>query len=209
MKKILFASLAVCILCEAATPQGSVGSKLPQPANLSQGPRLPEPSYEAADSFIIGPEDVLAVNVWREPELSIAKIAVRPDGKIGMPLLNEIQASGLTPKQLQEDITEGLKKFVANPNVSVIVVEVRSQVVHILGYVGKPGAYMLGGPLTIVELLARAGGLIEFAKSEDIQVVRKEKGKSIRFLFNYKKFIEGTNFDRNIQLRSGDVVTVP
>jgi polysaccharide export outer membrane protein len=197
MRKIIFLFLSVCFSLATVTAQNGPATVTP--------PQTPTVN----DSFIIGPEDVLTVTVWREPELTTNRVNVRPDGKIGVPLLNDVQASGLTTGQLQEQITEGLKKFVADPNVSVIVLEVHSQVVHILGGVNRPGAYILGSPLTVVELLARAGGVTEFAKTEQVQIVRKDNGKNKRFVFNYKKFVEGKNFEQNIQLRSGDVVTIP
>lgn len=206
MRQTVFALLTICMLCTYAMSQ----DKAAKPARSGQRPAAAIPQAAPADdSFFIGPEDVLAINVWREPELTVARIAVRPDGKIGIPLLNDVQASGLTPKELQESITQGLTKFLATPNVSVLVVEVHSRTVHILGSVMRPGLYILGGPLTVVELLARAGGLTEFAKSENIQIVRMDKSKATRFPFNYKKFVEGSDFAQNIALRSGDVVTVP
>jgi polysaccharide biosynthesis/export protein len=162
----------------------------------------------AVEEYVIGPEDVLAINVWKEAELT-SRVIVRPDGKIGMPLLNEIQASGLTPRQLQETITEGLKKYVSGPSVSVIVTEIRSPVVYISGSVGKAGVYVLGAPTTVMELLIRAGGLTEFAKSEEIQVLRPEGATTRRFRFNFKSFSEGRDFQQNIQLRRGDMILVP
>jgi polysaccharide export outer membrane protein len=161
-----------------------------------------------ADEFVVGPEDVLSIIVWHEPELTENKVIVRPDGKIGLPLLNDVQAAGLTPKHLQENITEAFKTFVTDPQVSVLVQEIHSQVVFITGAVKSPGAYPIGGPTTVMELLVRAGGLVEFAKSDEIQIVRKEAGKPRRFVFNYKQFVEGKNYQQNLRLRSGDMVIV-
>jgi polysaccharide export outer membrane protein len=165
----------------------------------------PKPDTE---EFIIGPEDVLSVFVWHEPELT-NKVIVRPDGKIGIPLLNDVQASGLTPKQLQENIAEGLKRFVTGTQVSVVVQEIHSQVIYITGAVAKPGVYPLGGPMTVMEVLVRAGGLAEFAKAEEIQVLRKSGDKPHRFRFNYRSFSEGKDYQQNIQMRNGDMVIVP
>jgi polysaccharide biosynthesis/export protein len=210
MKEVIVTVFAICLFVNAAVAQNAVA----QNAIVDRSPRTntpgaATPADENSDTYLIGPEDVLSINVWKEPEFTSPKVVVRPDGKIGVPLLNDIQASGQTPRQLQERITTGLKKYVSEPNVSVIVLEIRSQAVHIIGSVAKPGLYMLGGPMTVVELLARAGGLTEFAKSENIQIVRKEKGKTNRWLFNYKKFTDGSNFEQNIALQPGDIVTVP
>jgi len=157
---------------------------------------------------VIGPEDVLEISVWREPDLTM-KAVVRPDGKIGVRLLNDVQASGLTTKQLQDRLQTDLSRFVSEPVVSVIITEVRSQVVHVIGSVPRPGVYPLGAPLTIMEILARAGGLADFAKKEEIAIVRTEGGKTQRLLFNYKAFVEGKNLQQNIQMRNGDVIVVP
>jgi polysaccharide export outer membrane protein len=176
------------------------------PAGVKSGAAADAPSD--ADEFIVGPEDVLSIIVWHEPELTENKVIVRPDGKIGLPLLNDVQAAGLTPKHLQENITEAFKTFVTDPQVSVLVQEIHSQVVFITGAVKAPGAYPIGGPTTVMELLVRAGGLVEFAKSDEIQIVRKEAGKPRRFVFNYKQFVEGKNYQQNLRLRSGDMVIV-
>lgn len=192
MKQTLSALFAICML--------SAGGLSEDVKNLP-----PKPDTE---EFIIGPEDVLSVFVWHEPELT-NKVIVRPDGKIGIPLLNDVQASGLTPKQLQENITEGLKKFVTGPQVSVVVQEIRSQNVYVTGAITRPGAYTLGGPMTIMELLVRAGGIAEFAKAEEIQILRKDGDKPRRFRFNYKTFSDGKDYQQNIQLQNGDMVIVP
>jgi polysaccharide export outer membrane protein len=164
---------------------------------------------EVGDDFVIGPEDVLAISVWREPELSVRDVLVRPDGKISLPLVNEIQASGLTTRQLQERIAERLREFVASPNVSVVVIRIASLSVSIVGRVSKPGVYYLGSPMTVLDLLARAGGFQEDAKTKKIKIVRKEAGRTSQFSFNYKDAAEGKNLQQNITLKKGDVVIVP
>jgi polysaccharide export outer membrane protein len=161
------------------------------------------------DDFIIGLEDVLAVNVWKEPELSVKEAVVRPDGKISIPLVGDIQASGSTPKQLQERITDKMKEFVASPNVTVVVVKIGSQSVSIVGQVAKPGVYYLGSPLTVLELLARAGGFREDAKIKKIMIVRQDGQKTSHFGFNYKDVSKGQNLQQNITLKNGDVIIVP
>jgi polysaccharide export outer membrane protein len=168
----------------------------------------PENLLNTFEKYVIGPEDGLSILVWREPELS-TKGPVRPDGKISVPLLNDIQASGLTPQELQELITTGLKKYINDPQVSVIVTEIRSLVVYVTGSVGKPGVYPLGGPMTVMELMVRAGGFGEFAKTDKVQILRKEGTKQVRLHFDYKSFAEGKDLDQNILLKSGDMVIVP
>jgi len=184
-----------------AVSQNARGQRPAPPANE-------KPPVQEDSTFVIGPEDVLMINVWHEPELT-NKVTVRPDGKIGLPLMNEIQAAGLTPKKLQEVITKGLVEFVNSPQVSVIVAEIHSQVVFVSGAVGRAGPYPVGGPMTVMELLIRAGGPTEFAKTQDIQILRKEGTTLKRFKFNYKEFLEGRDDKQNIQLRSGDMVIVP
>jgi polysaccharide biosynthesis/export protein len=173
--------------------------------NTVSGP----PAQSMPSDFVIGLEDVLSVNVWKEPELSVREVTVRPDGKISIPLVGDIQASGLTPKQLQDRISERMKDFVAAPNVTLVVLKIASQSVSIVGQVAKPGVYFLGSPLKVLELLARAGGFREEAKTKNITIVRSEAGQTKHFSFNYKEVSKGQNLQQNIVLRSGDVVIVP
>ena len=163
----------------------------------------------APSDYVIGLEDVLSIGVWKEPDLSAKDLVVRPDGKISLPLINDIQASGLTTLQLQQEITERLKKFVASPNVSVMVTKIVSQSVSIVGAVTKPGNYPMGSPMTVLELLARSGGFREEANPKRIKIVRKEGGTTVQFPFNYKEIVEGKNLQQNITLINGDVVIVP
>jgi polysaccharide biosynthesis/export protein len=204
--KYASALIIVCVLCT-----GTMGQKAPKVAALrpdGQPKVVRQDQQTIPDDYIIGPEDVLSIAVAHEPDLT-NKVTVRPDGKIGVGLLNDVQASGLTPKQLQERITDGLKQFVTVPQVSVIVQEIRSPIVFATGAVSRPGVYQLGRPTSVMELLIRAGGLSEFAKADDIQVLRKEAGKTYRFRFNYKQFVDGSNYAQDIPLRSGDMVIVP
>src|SRR5262249_43939753 len=136
------------------------------------------------------------------------KAIVRPDGRIGVTLLGDVQASGLTTAQLRDSISALLTRYVEQPEVSVVVAEIHSQMVHLIGAVARQGAYALGGPLTVVELLDRAGGINEFTKGESITIVRKDGNQIRRIAFNYKAFIEGKSLQQNIRLRNGDVVVV-
>jgi len=175
-------------------------------------PNATEPSLTASSQdpeYIIGVEDVLSINVWKEPELTLPQIVVRPDGKITIPLINDIQADGLTARQLQDKITGDLKEYVASPNVTVTVLQVLSNSVSIVGQVSVPGTYTMGTPMTVLEVLARAGGLLEYAKKKDIKVIRSEYGRTQQFSFNYKDIIKGKNLKQNIQLQRGDIILVP
>ena len=216
-----YVSILLCVLCvnyvvAAGQPQSTIqkGETPPQPPkNGSLAPQASAPASQPAstppsEDFVIGPEDVLEISVWREPDLTM-KAVVRPDGKIGVRLLNDVQASGLTTKQLQDRLQTDFSRFVSEPVVTVIITDVRSQMVHIIGSVPRPGVYPLGAPLTVMEILARAGGLADFAKKEEIAIVRTEGGKTQRLLFNYKAFVEGKNLQQNIQMKNGDVIVVP
>jgi polysaccharide biosynthesis/export protein len=164
---------------------------------------------ETPAEYVIGPEDVLAINVWREPDLSAKEVLVRPDGKISLPLVGDVQASGATPKQLQDRIVESIRTFVTSPVVAVVVLKIGSRSVSIVGQVAKPGFYYMASPMTVVELLARAGGLREEAKKNRISIIRKEGEKSISYPFNYKDISQGKNLQQNIILKNGDQVIVP
>jgi polysaccharide biosynthesis/export protein len=159
--------------------------------------------------YIIGIEDVLAINVWKEPELTIKDVVVRPDGKISLPLIGDLKADGLSVKQLQGTIAEKLKEFITAPVVTVTVTKIMSRTVSIVGQVVKSGVYPLGSTMTVLELLARAGGLAEDAKPKNIKIFRNEDGKTITFHFNYNDMIAGKNLKQNIPLKNGDEVVVP
>ena len=138
---------------------------------------------------------------WREKELS-GEVTVRPDGKISLPLLNDVTAAGLTPSQLRDRLTESSRKFVEDPNVTVVVRQMNSRKVFITGEVVKPGFYPLTGPATVLQLIAIAGGLKEYANAENISILRMEEGKSLSFRFNYRDVAARRNLAQNIQLRS-------
>jgi polysaccharide biosynthesis/export protein len=159
-------------------------------------------------NFIIGAEDVLDISVWKEPEVSRV-VPVRPDGKISLPLLNDVQAAGLTPAQLAAQLTESLKKYVTSPQVTVIVKTINSQRFYILGEVMKPGAFAMLPGMTVLQALSSAGGFTPFAKMKSIYVLREENGKKVKYPFNYKEAINGKNADQDILLKSGDTIVVP
>jgi polysaccharide biosynthesis/export protein len=166
-------------------------------------------SKDHSDEFLIGNDDVLAINVWKEPEISRA-VPVRSDGKISLPLVGEVQATGKTPKQLQAEITSSLQAYMSGPEVTVIVQEIKSQKFNILGRVARPGSYLLTPPMTVLDAIALAGGFLDFAKSKDIYVLRRAAdGSQARMPFNYKQVIKGTHSEQNVKLEARDTVVVP
>ena len=161
-------------------------------------------------AFIIGNDDLLAINVWKEPDLSSKSIPVRSDGKISLPLVGEIQAAGRTPLQLEQDIESKLKSFITTPEVTVMVEQVNSRKFNILGQVAKPGSYSLSLGSNVMDAIAAAGGLKDFAKKTGIYILRKgPSGQESRIGFNYKDFIKGKNQDQNIKLEPNDTIIVP
>ena len=161
------------------------------------------------DEFEIGVADVLAINVWKEADISRV-LPVRSDGRITLPLIGEIQARGLTAKQLEKEIATRLKEFVSDPEVTVIVQEIHSQNFNILGQVQHPGTFTLAHPITVLDAIALAGGFRDFAKTKSIYVLRQKRdGTSIRLPFNYKDVIKGNTPTQNIHLENGDTLFVP
>jgi len=161
------------------------------------------------DSFIIGDDDVLAINVWKEPDIS-RSIPVRSDGKISLPLVGEVVAAGCTPLQLEQEIATRLKSYMTDPEVTVMVQQINSQKYNILGQVGKPGSYPLTATTTIVDAIALAGGFRDFAKKKGIYILRQNAaGGESRINFNYQDFIKGKNTNQNITLKPHDTVIVP
>ena len=158
--------------------------------------------------FLIGPEDLLDIQVWKNPELS-RTVPVRPDGKVSLPLLNDIHAAGLTPTALRELLTERFKEFVPSPEVAVIVREVHSFKVAVLGAVKMPGRYEVKNPATVLEMIAQAQGLTEFAARDRIVVMRHDGTKTTRVPFNYRKVADGGSEQENFFVRPGDIILVP
>lgn len=164
---------------------------------------------ESGVGLIIGSDDVLVIDVWKEPEIS-RTIPVRPDGKVSLPLIGELQASGLTPGQLQQEISNKLQTFISEPEVTVIVQEVKSQHFNILGQVVRPGSYQLTTSMTILDAIALAGGLRDFAKRKSIYVLRpNQDGSQVRIPFNYKNAIKGIDPVQNAKVASLDTIIVP
>jgi len=174
-----------------------------------EAPKVTVPKSPVENSsFVIGNEDVLAISVWKDPELSRV-LPVRSDGKITLPLIGELQATGKTPKDLQDEIITDLQTFISKPKVTVMVQEIKSKRFNILGHVNKPGSYLLAPPTTVVDAIAMAGGFRDFAKTKSIYVLRDDGGKQIRVPFNYKQVINGSDPDQNIELQPRDTIVVP
>jgi polysaccharide export outer membrane protein len=187
--------------CSEAVAQTSKSDASPKAA-LSA---TPDPQSQ---DFVIGPEDVLGVVFWREAELS-GDVAVRPDGRITLPLIGEVVASGVTPSTLRDQIQQAATKYLSTPNVTVVVRQINSRKAFITGEVKAPGAYALHGPRTVIQLISLAGGVTEFAKTEEISILRQEQSQTRAFKFNYKDVAQGKNVQQNIQLQPGDTVVVP
>jgi polysaccharide biosynthesis/export protein len=186
-----------------------------QQRNLTSQPNSKRPDgtqvLQAATvdpNYIIGPNDELNVNVWKEPDVS-RTVPVRPDGKISLPLLNDIQAAGQTPMQLAADVADKLTKFVQAPQVTVIVTAVNSQRVYVLGEVGRAGAYPMLPNMTVLQAISSAGGFSQYAKEKGVYVLRTENDRPVRFPFNYKEVINGRKSEENILLKPGDTIVVP
>ena len=205
---VFFLISSTYVVCQ--TPASPDAGRAPNSASQSQPSGDPPEGRKAHDaSYIIGNNDVLAINVWKETELS-KSVPVRSDGKISLPLMGEVQAAGRTPLQLENEISEKLKSYITAPDVTVIVEQINSKKFNILGMVGKPGTFSLALPLTVMDAIAQAGGLRDFAKSKDIYVLRqKPDGSTYRIPFNYKDFIKGKNPEQNIRVEPGDTIIVP
>jgi polysaccharide export outer membrane protein len=191
--------LTLAILMAAAMPSFAQPPAQSANGNTAAGVVTP-PDY------VIGPQDVLSVVFWREKDMSVEAV-VRPDGKISLPLLNDVDAAGYTPEALRDAITKAAAKYMAEPSVTVVVKEIKSRMVSITGQVTKSGSYELKQGMTVLHLIAEAGGLLEYADEGHIVVMRKEPAAS--FKFNYKDVIKGKNVQQNIALKPGDIVIVP
>jgi polysaccharide export outer membrane protein len=202
-------------LAQTAPPQAKPPQPAPaqRPSQTAQAPpaakpAVPGPVVATEPGFTIGPEDVIGIFVWREAEVS-GDVSVRPDGMITLPLVRDIKAAGLTPNDLADRIQEALREFITDPSVTVVVRQMNSRKVFITGEVAKPGAYALPSSMTVMQLIAVAGGINEFADANAISVMRVEGGKTRTFKFEYKEVAKGKKPEQNIMLKPGDTVVVP
>jgi len=196
-----------------APPPASTGTPKPP---VATGPATPATAPTAAQAaggvvppadYVIGSGDVLQISVWREPDMS-AEVMVRPDGRISLPLLNEVTVVGMTTDQLREKLTTDAKRYIQDPVVNVGVKQINSRQVSISGQVAKSGTYPLLTSMTVLQLIATAGGLNEYAKQKDIMIIRTENGQTKTFRFNYDEVSHGKNLKQNIDLKPGDQVIV-
>ncbi len=202
-----------CFLAARAQQVPSTQQKTTDKAPRSAQIALPSPSAklssEAAidESYRIGVEDELQISVWHEPELSV-QVVVRPDGVITVPLLNDVQVVGLSTLELGNLLSEKLKPFVTEPQVTIVVKAIRSRRVYLVGQVARPGAMPLNGKRSVMELLAEAGGLTQYAKAKGIYVIRNNNGKTLKMPFNYKEALKG-NVKADFEVAAGDMIVVP
>ena len=210
MRRIQF--WAITALLALAVPvmaqEGAKGNAASSTNTAASANPTAQKSATADPNYIIGAQDVLDISVWKENQLTEV-VPVRPDGKISLPLLNDVQAAGLTPTQLAAQITQSLKKFLTDPQVTVIVREINSRRVYLLGEVTRAGAYPLLPGMTVLQALSSGGGFTQFANVKKIYVLRVENGKQEKFPFNYKDVIGGKDTGQNIVLRAGDTIVVP
>jgi polysaccharide export outer membrane protein len=179
-------------------------------AKGSQVHAAPAVALVAADdpTYKIGADDILKIDVWREDQLT-RTVPVRPDGRITLPLLNDMRASGLTPMELAGAIRDELKNFVNNPQVTVSVMEINSRRIYVTGEVAKSGAFGLLPHMTALQAISSTGGFTQFARPKNIYILRTEKGQQVKLPFNYKEAVRGRNPEQNIELQPGDVIVVP
>jgi polysaccharide export outer membrane protein len=194
-----------------APPAERPAATTPAPTMVARAAEVPEvrpaPGADSPD-YVIGAEDVINISVWKEPELTMS-VVVRPDGSVSLPLINDVNATGLTPMQLAAHITARLKQYLAEPRVTVIVTQINSRRFYVLGEVGRPGAFPLLPNMTVLQALSTAGGFREFANPSKIYVLRNENGQAKKYPFNYKQVIAGKRVEQDIQLKPGDTVVVP
>ena len=216
-KRSTVLALVVCVLvCGSISPMaaGQVPTstgQTPAGGNASNpGPDRPvEPvGVTPPADYVIGPDDLLAIVFWRDKDMSV-DVVVRPDGKISLPLLNDVQAAGFTPDQLRATLVEAASKFIEEPNATVVVKEIRSRNVFITGNVAKPATYPLNGDMTVLQLIAVAGGLLEYADAKNIVIIRTAAGQQSHHKFNYKDVVRQKGTTQNLSLKPGDTVVVP
>ena len=201
MRMLRFLTLVTLVTGTAGVPSAQTPRPTPPAPGVPTGVSVP------AD-FVLGPEDVIAVLFWREPELS-GDVMVRPDGKITVPLVGEVKVVGMTPIQLQSLLAEKLKPFVTLPQVTVAVSEIRSRKVYLIGHAAREGPFMINSSTTVLQIIAQAGGLKDFAKRKKIYILRQHGADHDRFAFNYDEVIKGQHVEQNILLQPGDMIVVP
>ena len=206
----MFISGALALLLTAASLVADSRQSAPSPPadrRAAAAPRSVDAPALPRD-YTIGADDRLAITFWGDKELD-SEVVVRPDGRISLPLLNDVDAAGLTPDELRERLVAVAKQFVTEPAPTVVVKEIHSRRVFITGNVEKPGPYALNGPMTVLQLIATAGGLREFVSGKNIVIVRNDAGRQSRLSFDYQRVVKGRDIRQNIELRPGDTIIVP
>ena len=208
MKKAMKFAVVIGIGLLAAAMLGQASTAVKSDAGKADRPSVSQaPDTTSASDYIIGADDQLRISVWKEPDLS-ETLPVRPDGKISMPLLNDVPAAGLTPLQLKDSITEKLKKFIADPRVTVVVTAMNSRRIFISGEVLHGGPMILLPHMTVLQALSQAG-FTQFANPKGIYLLLTENGRQRKIAFNYKQVVKGNHPEQNIMLQPGDTVVVP
>jgi polysaccharide export outer membrane protein len=197
------AVLAAALLCAAAGPS------LAAPTPAREAEAAAAPAEPAGAAYTIGVGDIIGIHVWKDPDVSRPNVMVRPDGRISLPLVGEVQAAGLAPSALSSIITLKLKDFVTDPHVTVIVEAINSYRVYLLGHVLRSGVYTFQNPTRLVEAIASAGGFDQFADTSHIIVLSNRGGGQTRVEVEFKKIVSGARLEDNILLHAGDTVIVP
>ena len=201
--------LLVCIILMGSVWAQNTSNVVNQPNANAKAETRPSGAKAHDDTYLIGNDDQLGINVWKEPDISRV-VPVRSDGKISLPLIGEIQAAGKTPLSLEHEIATKLQSYISDPEVTVMVQQINSQKFNILGYIAKPGSYPFNGSTTVLDAIALAGGFRDFAKQKSIYVLRQNPdGTQARLPFNYKDVIKGKNAAQNVKLQPNDTIVVP
>jgi polysaccharide export outer membrane protein len=202
MRTVYSIAIATLVLGTVASAQTRAADTPPT------GARPTDQGVDVPTDYTIGPEDVLGILFWRDAEMS-GDVTVRPDGMVTLPLLGDVRAVGLTPEALGRSVVEVAEKLITDPSVTIVVRQINSRKVFITGQVANPGAYPLTGPRTVMQLIALAGGLLEYADSNNIMTLRTVNGRQISYKFRYKDIAKGKALSQNIELQPGDTVVVP
>jgi polysaccharide biosynthesis/export protein len=190
-----------------ANPAGQRPTAPQTPAPRTTGPSMASTGSPLPSDYVIGPDDVLNIVFWRDADMT-QQVTVRPDGNITLPLIGDIKAAGLAPAALKDVITKAAAKFIEDPNVTVVVSQINSRNVFVTGGVSRPGPYPISGQMDVLQIIAVAGGLTEFADAKNIRIVRKENGQTQVFKVNYNELMEGKKMDQNVLHKPGDTVMV-
>jgi polysaccharide biosynthesis/export protein len=210
IKKLIVSSLGnlgLIAICFAAIGTAAWAQK-------KKGDGKPEPQSAAATNgnlqteYRVGPGDTVDISVWKEPEVS-GTVIIRPDGKISLPLVNEVDVNAKTPTEIQALLTQKLDPFINQPNVTVTVKDIKSKKVYVLGQVVHTGVFDIAQPKTVLQIITEAGGPAPFAKQKGVYILRLQDGKQQRLPFNYKEVVKGKNIEQNVMLQPGDTVVVP